>query len=65
VAQEGEDFLRGKGLYLPVTELGRKLGEKVEVIPERVFFRIHPVVIQKRLGGLGYFHGGPPFSKNL
>jgi hypothetical protein len=38
VPQEGQDLLRGKGLYLPVTELGRKLGEKMEVIPERVFF---------------------------
>jgi len=38
VAQEGEDLLRGKGFRLPVTKLGRKLGEKVEVIPERVFF---------------------------
>jgi hypothetical protein len=38
VAQEGEDLLRGKGFCLPVTKLGRKLGEKVEVIPERVFF---------------------------
>jgi len=38
VAQEGEDLLRGKGFCLPVTKLGRKLGEKMEVIPERVFF---------------------------
>jgi len=38
VAQEGEDLLRGKGFRFPVTKLGRKLGEKVDVIPERVFF---------------------------
>jgi hypothetical protein len=37
----------------------------VEVIPERVFFRVHPVVIKKRSGSLGYFHGGPPFSESL
>jgi hypothetical protein len=38
MAQEGEDLLRGKGFRFPITKLGRKLGEKVEVIPERVFF---------------------------
>ena len=38
VAQEGEDLLRGQGFCLPVTKLGSKLGEKVVVIPERVFF---------------------------
>jgi hypothetical protein len=38
VTQEGEDLLWGEGFCLPVTKLSRKLCEKVEVIPERVFF---------------------------
>lgn len=38
VTQEGQHLLWGKGFGLPVTKLGRKLGEKVKVIPERVFF---------------------------
>jgi hypothetical protein len=38
VTQEGQDLLWGKGFCLPVTKQGRKLGEKVDVIPERVFF---------------------------
>ena len=53
VPQEGQDLLWGEGFCFPVTKLGRKLGEQVEIIPERVFFRIHSVVIQKGLGGLG------------
>ena len=38
VTQEGQNLLWGKGFGRPVTKLGRKLGEKVEVISERVFF---------------------------
>ena len=38
VTQEGQDLLRGQGVHLSVTELGRKRGEQVEVIFERVFF---------------------------
>jgi hypothetical protein len=48
VAQEGEDLLWGKGFGLPVTKLGRKLGEKVKVIPERVFFSSSSCGIQEK-----------------
>ena len=37
-AQEGEGFLRCQGFCLPLTELVGELGEKMEVVPERVFF---------------------------
>jgi len=38
VPQEGQNLLWGEGFCLPVTKLDRKLGEQVEIIPERVFF---------------------------
>jgi hypothetical protein len=38
VTQEGKDLLWGKGFGLPLTKLGGKLGEQMEVVPERVFF---------------------------
>lgn len=38
VTQEGQDLLRGQGFRFPVTKSDRKLGEQVEIIPERVFF---------------------------
>ena len=38
VTQEGQDLLRGRRFQFPVTKLDGKCGEKVEVVPERVFF---------------------------
>jgi len=48
VTQEGEDLLWCKGFGLPVTKLSRKLGEKMGVIPERVFFSSSSCGIQEK-----------------
>jgi hypothetical protein len=53
VAQEGEDLLWGKGFGLPVTKLGRELGEKMNVIAERVFFSSSSCGIQEKIFRLG------------
>jgi hypothetical protein len=61
MAQEGEDLLWGKGFGRPVTKLGRKLGEKMKVIPKLVFSRVHPVVVKKRPASLRCSHRRPHF----
>jgi len=53
VTQEGEDLLWGKGFGLPVTKLGREFGEKMKVIPERVFFSSSSCGIQEKTFQLG------------
>ena len=53
VAQEGEDLLWGEQFCLPVTELGGKLGEKVQVVPERIFFSSSSCGSQEKILRLG------------
>jgi len=53
VTQEREDLLRGEGFCLSVTKLGGKLGKKVDVIPERVFFSSSSCGIQEKTLRLG------------
>jgi hypothetical protein len=58
--QEGYDFVGAYGLDLPVAEHLLELGEDELIVLERIIFRVHPMVLPKRLDCLADFHTAPP-----